>query len=312
MNNYNNYGLHRQNAVGFSTPQQTFTPPNTLSDGIAPAGRFIVAAYLPHLRYNEEKFTDVVISSGKLVAFDSAGKVVPAGLKKDAEAFAAGKDAVIKYTAFDVQRGVRNFAGNLVTAGEAVVASFFDANKVLINGISFFSGVAQYDILQNAGGDNITPTTIDKINFNRQPVISFLADYHMQYPVVKDQATLDTAALVGIAAVVAAPGELLTGAFITYDAHSNFVPCVKGGYGYGDADKEAIVGQVTAVKVFRDATTGKVVDGVDRNFLDKVVAPNVATASVLNKVASNQTEGLGTYLTLSNGYAIAEFGIQTR
>ena len=134
----------------------------------------------------------------------------------------------------------------------------------------------------------------------------------MQYPVVKDQATLDTAALVGIAAVVAAPGELLTGAFITYDAHSNFVPCVKGGYGYGDADKEAIVGQVTAVKVFRDATTGKVVDGVDRNFLDKVVAPNVATASVLNKVASNQTEGLGTYLTLSNGYAIAEFGIQTR
>lgn len=139
MNNYNNYGLHRQNAVGFSTPQQTFTPPNTLSDGIAPAGRFIVAAYLPHLRYNEEKFTDVVISSGKLVAFDSAGKVVPAGLKKDAEAFAAGKDAVIKYTAFDVQRGVRNFAGNLVTAGEAVVASFFDANKVLINGISFFS-----------------------------------------------------------------------------------------------------------------------------------------------------------------------------
>lgn len=308
MNNFNNYSIVRQANVGFSIPQQAVTPPNTHSDGIAPAGRFIVAPYLPHLRYNEEKFTDVVISSGKPVAFDAKGNIVPAGYLIELQNVVKDKKpATIKYTQRDVQKGVRNFKGALVQDGEAVVDSFGTDNT-----ISYFVGVTQYDVFQHAGGDNINPATIDQINFNPQPVISFLSDYHMQYPVVNTQEDLDRAALKGIAAVLAAPGELLTGAFITYDAQSNFVPAQKGGYGYGDAAKEAIVGQLTSVKVFRDPVTGKIDPQVDRNYLDKVVAPNVATASVLNKVASNQTDGLGTYLTLSNGYAIAVFGIQTR
>lgn len=317
MPSYNSFGLDRTTNPGFSMPVQTYIPTNTLSEGVSPAGRFIVAPYLPTLRYNEEKHVDVVISSGKVLAMDSKGQIVPAGLRFEAEAYAtalatdvatADAQALVRYSASDVSKGVRNFKGVLVQANEPVVKSFF-TGTVQDNTISYFVGVGQYDIFRHAGGDNLTPTALRDINMNVQPVIAFLSDYHMQYPVVKDLATVRSAPLAGIAAVVSAKANITFGTFITYDRESNFVPC-DDLYGYGTADKEAIVGQVTGLRVYKDPATDAVTG--NHNWLDRVVAPNAATASVLNRVPSSENQGIGTFLEFSNGYAVAEFGIQTR
>ena len=317
MPTYNSYGLNRNSAEGFSIPQQVLVPPNTLSEGVSPAGRFIVAPYLPLLRENPEKFVDVVISSGKVLALDTKGQIVPAGLRFEAEAYAtalvtsvaaADAQALVRYSATDVAKRVRNFKGELVAANEPVVKSWF-TGTVQDNHVSYFVGVGQYDIFRHAGGDNINPTTIDNINLNPQPVIAFLADYHMQYPIVKDLATIRSAPLAGIAGVVAERSAIAFGTFITYDRESNFVPC-SDLYGYGTSKAEAVIGQVTGIRIFKDPTSGAIVG--NHNLLDRVIAPNAATASALNQVASSQNDGMGTYITYSGGYGVVQFGIQTR
>lgn len=321
MPNYNDYGLNRTNNPGFSIPSQPIIPHNTFSDGIAPAGRFIVAPYLPLLRYNVERHADVAISSGKVLAMDSKGQIVPAGLRLEAAAYAtalatsvasADAAALVRYSAYDVSKGVRNFKGDLVVAGEPVVKSWF-TGTTQDNQVSAFVGVGQYDIFRHAGGDNLSPTQIRDINFNIQPVISFLADYHMQYPLVKDVDTIRTAPLAGIAGVVAAKDKITFGTFITYDRESNFVPA-DDLYTFGTVPHELIVGQVTGLRIYKDETTGEVIG--NHNLLDRVVAPaavnvNPATAA-LQQVASNANDGMGTFLTYSNGYGVVEFGIQTR
>ena len=314
---YNSFGYNREPSAGFMIPQQTIVPSNTLSDGIAPAGRFIVAPYLTLLRPNVERLVDVVISSGKVLALDSLGQIVPAGLRFEAAAYAtalatsvaaADAQALVRYTAYDVAKSVRNFKGDLVAANEPVVKSWF-TGTTQNNNVSYFVGVGQYDIFRHAGGDNINPAGIRNINHNVQPVIAFLADYHMQYPLVKDVATIRTAPLAGIAGVVGTLDEITFGSFITYDRESNFVPC-DDLYGYGTAPKESIIGQVTNIRVYKDPDTAAIVR--DHNFLDKVIAPNAATANLLNQVPNSQNDGIGTYLTYSNGYAVVEFGVQTR
>ena len=309
---YNSFGYDRKPAIGVIRQEEVLIPANTLSEGVSPAGRFIVAPYLPLLRNSENLgfTTQVVISSGKIVAIDSKGQIVPAGLRLEAEAYVTGGDAgaLVKYTVKDVEAEVRNFKGDIVTDGEPVVKSWF-TRSTLDNKISYFVGVTQYDCLRHAGGDNINPATIRNINMNPQPVIAFLSDYHMQYPVVKDVDTIRSAPLKGIAGVVATPDTLTFGTFITYDRESNFVPC-DDLHGYGTTKLEAVVGQVTGLRVYKDHTTNAVTG--NHNLLNKVVAPNAATASVLNQVPNSRNDGLGTFITYSNGYAIAEFGIQTR
>ena len=310
---YNSFGYNRKAAVGTIEVNQVVIPANTFSEGVSPAGRFIVAPYLPLLRENENRKykVPVVISSGKVVALDTKGQLVPAGLRLEAEAYEAASfndaSALVRYTSKDVLAGVRNFLGELVVEGEPVVKSWF--SSAVKNSVSFYVGVAQYDCYRHAGGDNINPATIRDINMNPQPVVAFLSDYHMQYPIVNDLDTMRKAPLAGISAVVATPAQITFGTFITYDRESNFVPC-DDLYTYGNSMHEAIVGQVTGLRVYKDPVTNKVTG--DHNFLNKVVAPNVATASILNQVPSSQNDGIGTYLTYSGGYAVAEFGIQTR
>lgn len=297
MANYNDLVGTRQSVTGFQIPQAPMVPNNGLSDGIAPAGTFKVAPYLPLVRYNEDKYTHVVIGSGKPVAQDSNGAIVPAGLRLDLAAYGvAPANALVKYTQADVDAGVRNANGALVTAGEAVVASFAAAGIT----IGAHIGVAPYDIFRHAGGDNINPTTTTHINFNPQPVIAVLRDYHMQYPVVKDVATARAAALKGMAVMVAAKADVAFGGFVTYDAESNFVI---------DAAPTLAntVGQITGLRVYKDDTTGAVVG--DHNLLDRVVAPNPATASVLNQVANVSNDGMGSFITYSGGWGVVEFGL---
>jgi len=292
MANFNDLVSTRQSVAGFQIPQAPMVPNNGLSDGIAPAGTFIVAPYLPLVRYNEDKFTHVVVGSGKPVALDSNGHVVPAGLRLDTT-------GIVKYTQVDVDNGVRNAKGELVTVGEAVTASFAEAGITVGPHI----GVAPYDYFRHAGGDNLTPTKTTYINFNPQPVIAVLRDYHMQYPVVADADTVRAAALKGISAVVAKKADIQFGGFVTYDAESNFVID-------SDPSFANTIGQITGLRVYKDDTTGKVVG--NHNLLDRVIAPNAATQSVLNQVANASNDGMGSFITYSGGWAVAEIGLINR
>ena len=292
MANFNDLVSTRQSVAGFQIPQAPMVPNNGLSDGIAPAGTFIVAPYLPLVRYNEDKFTHVVVGSGKPVALDSKGNVVPAGLRLDTT-------GIVKYTQVDVDNGVRNAAGALVTVGEAVTASFEEAGITVGPHI----GVAPYDFFRHAGGDNLTPTKTTYINFNPQPVIAILRDYHMQYPVVADVATVRAAALKGISAVVAKKADIQFGGFVTYDAESNFVIDAEPSFA-------STVGQITGLRVYKDDTTGAVTG--NHNLLDRVIAPNAATQSVLNQVANASNDGMGSFITYSGGWAVAEIGLINR
>lgn len=292
MANFNDLVSTRQSVAGFQIPQAPMVPNNGLSDGIAPAGTFIVAPYLPLVRYNEDKFTHVVVGSGKPVALDSNGNVVPAGLRLDTT-------GIVKYTQVDVDNGVRNAKGELVTVGEAVTASFAEAGITVGPHI----GVAPYDYFRHAGGDNLTPTKTTYINFNPQPVIAVLRDYHMQYPVVANVETVRAAALKGISAVVAKKADIQFGGFVTYDAESNFV--IDAAPSFANT-----IGQITGLRVYKDDTTGKVVG--NHNLLDRVVAPNAATQSVLNQVANASNDGMGSFITYSGGWAVAEIGLINR
>lgn len=317
MPNYNDFGLNRTTQAGYDLAALELTPNNGLSDGIAPAGRFIVAPYLPLIRYIEDKFEHVTIGSGKPLALDSNGSIVPAGLKLEAEAYAASlatnvetadANALLRYTSVDVAKGVKNAKGVAVVANEPVVKSFFTGTTQDIK-VSFWVGVAQYNIFRHKGGDNINPATWHTINFNRQPVIAFLCDYHMQYPLVKDLNAIRTAPLQGIAGVVSTKTDIAPGSFLTYDRESNFVPC-DDLYSFGTTPSAAVIGQVTAIRQYKDPDTNAVIG--NHNMLDKVVAPNAATASVLNQVPNAQNEGMGTFITYSNGYGVVEFGLHFR
>lgn len=313
---YNSFGITTTNRNGYDFAI-SLTPSNTLQDGIAPSG-FVIASYLPIQRFDQEKFTHVVISSGKPCALDSKGAVVPAGFKLELDAYVAaggnpGGDATatLKYTQLDVTNKVKNFKGALVTVGEPVVKSFVTGASTIDNSISYYQGVAPNDFYIHAGGNNLTAATLNYTNFNIQPVVTLLMDYHMQYPMVASLALARTAPLAGIACLVAAPTEIKPGSFITYDKESNFVVAGTGPdiYGYGVTKPEAILGQVSAITVYKDPA-GNVVKS--HNFLETVVAPNMATASVLNQLANANNGGMGSYITYSNGYGIVNFGLISR
>lgn len=315
MPTYDSFGNGTLDRQGYDIPLQ-HTPANTFSDGIAPAGKFSVAPYLPLLRYNDEKFVHIVISSGKVIALDSTGAIVPAGLRFETEAYAtalatsvaaADAQALVRYTALDVSQGVRNFKNQLVVANEPVVKSFF-TGATLNNEVSFYIGVAQEDIFRHAGGDNRNPHNLRNTNFNRQVGVAPLCDYHMQYPVVSTAALVRSAPLVGISAMVAQPTDFAHGSFVTYDRESNFIPCAK--HGFGSANLAAVIGQITGIRTYKNPATGDIVG--NHNYLDKVVAPNAATATVLNQIPNSQNGGMGTFITYSNGYAVVEFGLHFR
>ena len=125
----------------------------------------------------------------------------------------------------------------------------------------------------------------------------------MQYPVVADVATVRAAALKGISAVVAKKADIQFGGFVTYDAESNFV--IDAAPSFANT-----IGQITGLRVYKDDTTGKVVG--NHNLLDRVIAPNAATQSVLNQVANASNEGMGSFITYSGGWAVAEIGLINR
>ena len=277
------------------------TPEVKVSEGFDSVGPKHPAPFLPLLRFNQEFEIHVVISRGTPVAFLD-GWLVPAGLKLELDAVDGGAPATILYTADDVRHGVKNYAGTLVTAGEAVVQSLIDANVE----VSFFAGIANYDIFEHQGSTD-NPTKYKRYNFNPQPTVSFKMDYHFEYPVAATGAQVDAAPLPGVAAFIGT--DIKPGQFVTYDKASRFVVAAAD-FTQGTGPVEAIVGQVSQVVAYRDPQTLEVVQGV--NLLEKVLAPENITGRVLNDLPNVRNGGITQKLAYANAYGVVRFGLQTR
>lgn len=307
----NPYSLFHQNGAptykdwdhsGYVTPNVEY------SEGIRPTGEYMPAPYLPAVRYDKYFEEFKVLSDGKPVSFDSNGNVVPSGLRKEAAAYkttfdasgeaAADAAAVIKYTADDVARKVKNAAGVLVVAGEPVVKSFFDiaGGAPLDQNVTVSEpvGTADYDYWPHPGGDGLNPAFYQKLNFNLQHRVAFLTDYVLQLPVCVDTAAYEAAPFKNMAAVIAASGTLKPGMFITYDVRSNYVST---GYTYTATEAPTVIGQILEVRT-----------DFPRDYLDKV-RTRYEELGDLNKMPGTATAGKSHEMHYANAYGMVTINL---
>ncbi len=284
------------------------TPNFEFSEGQRPAGEFQTAKYLNRVRYDDYFREFIVLSQGKVVAFDGTGYVVPAGLRLQAAAYKAAFDGAAnpaagivagdalttldRYTVNDVKAGQRNFAGTLVVANEPVVKSFFTLTAqpaVQNNTISNAIGVSYMNYWPHPGGDGINPAGFNVSNFNLQSRIGFLRYYQIELPIVTDTATYNNAPFAGIASCIGAPGTVKPGMFVSYDVNSNFVVT---GYDYGAYSEEDVIGQTMSIR-----------GPGPFNLLERVrTAQN--GVSTLEAMPGTATAGLPDVITYSGGYGL--------
>lgn len=194
----------------------SITPSNTVQDEVrAPAGEWKPAAWLPiqFTKTNASAGTDAfVVSSGKVVALDTEGRVVPAGLRTALGGNSATSvfgSTVLTYTATDVTWGVIDLTtGERVTAaatytGEEVCDALIErglvreddviaaggtvpvtndahCNVVIDLFISHPIGVAAYDYHVWSG----RPEDGDQwfTNYSKQHLVQFLTELQMKMP----------------------------------------------------------------------------------------------------------------------------------
>jgi hypothetical protein len=286
------------------------TPNVEKSPGIRPWIGAEVAPYLNVCRQVPRDKDWVVVSTGKVVAFDRAGFVVPAGLRFDMEAVqAAGTTAAasIVYTANDVTARVRNYNGDLATAGEAVVASMLYNDGSITgatgtasrsvgtrnNDVSWAIGVAMYDYLQ-ADGDAMvpvgkssndyiveTPTNYRDHNYSRQKRVAIVCDYVLEYPVVD---TYDPY-LGGMACFEGS--SVMHGDMVSYNIRSNLA--LTDGSGL----TSLILGQVLRIQTIRDL-------GYLSRVKTRYAAGTGSGFGVLDRMPGTATSGMSDIMTFAN------------
>lgn len=262
-------------------PHTSPVQPNVIiSEGTRPAQEFKPAAYLALSRFDRWYENWFVIQAGKVVALDSQGRVVPAGLAIQLALYKAAFEndtgnpttvgarranaravaGLTKYTTNDVQHGVKNFAGLSVAADQPVVESFFSFNNTnlvaladntsfgnsdvltVVNPISRAIGIAPYNYYVWAGGDGSNPAQYDYHNYNLQHQVAVLCDAYIELPVVKDT-NYASAPLTGIAAAIYSTGNpFRPGDFVKADINSNMVKADPASDSFFD-----VIGQVLAV-----------------------------------------------------------------
>lgn len=279
------------------------TPDNKASEGFNSVGKHNPAPWLPLLRFNQEQREYVVISRQKPVAFVD-GLLVPAGYRFEYEAIKKGEAATIFYTQIDVTEGVKNYKGEDVKVGEAVLQSVVDSGD---QPVSYFVGIVNYDAFREPGGDAFNPTTLRSYNFNPQATVSFNMDYHYEYPLVKDDADYAKAPYVAVTAFIGQ--NVKAGQFVTYDKNSNFIVTSED-FTQGSVAKEAILGQVTKVHVVKDPDTKKIVQSIGA--LERVVSPSNISNNPLDETPNVRNGGMTQKLEYANGYGFVHFGLQTR
>lgn len=185
------------------------TPNNTVQmNASVPAGEWKPASWLPVVWQNEASKDYFTISSGKVVALDSTGRVVPAGLLRRLEG--AKDDTFIEYTDEDVKARVIDIeTGDFVTAAKTVenqeaMAAVLSHGWVISDkdptaddascqevGALFISapvGVAAYDVYVWAGDD---PANLHFTNYQKQHMIQFFTDIQMRVGHVCDAVAED-------------------------------------------------------------------------------------------------------------------------
>ena len=267
------------------------TPVVEFSEGIRPSGQFMPHPSLPLGRSKgTEMQTNVVISTGKVVALSSDGFLVPAGLLLDTDAV---------YTQLDVDEGVLTPAGKAVVAGDKVADKFTAANVTVSDPV----GVASYDFLRHPGGDGVNPIHFNYINYNIQHKVAFTTDYVLELPLVESDDEYAKAPMKGVAAFVAAKGTTGTGLtkftavkpgdFVTFDKNSNFVVDAKPSYG-------KTIGQVI-----------QIVEPKDMALLGLVRTSNNG-GGALNAMPGTATNGLPEKITYANGYGLVRVNMINR
>jgi hypothetical protein len=190
------------------------TPNNVVQmNASVPAGEWKPASWLPVVWQNEASKDYFTISSGKVVSFDAAGRIVPSGLIRNAEA-TAHDAAFLSYTLTDKAARVVDIVTGEFVAGSVdyTLNQFCDA--VLDNGwlpseeapgadtdncrelmrkfISAPVGVAAYDVYAWAGDD---PANLHFTNYQKQHLIQFFSDVQMRVAHICDAADTDLTVL---------------------------------------------------------------------------------------------------------------------
>lgn len=206
------------------------TPNNVVQmNASVPHGEWKPAAWLPVLWQNERSKDYFVMSSGKVVSLDGAGRVVPSGLLRRCLDAGALTDTILEYTANDVAARVIDIrTGAFVTAADTVSLEDF-ATAVKASGwagtsfdeaaddlagakaiarafISAPVGILAYDVFVWAGDD---PANLHFTNYQKQHLIQFFTDIQMKAAhVCADEATtvpVGNATLLTSAALSAMP-----------------------------------------------------------------------------------------------------------
>lgn len=187
------------------------TPNNVVQmNASVPHGEWKPAAWLPVLWQNERNKDYFVMSAGKVVSLDGAGRVVPSGLLRRALAATAKTDVILEYTANDVAARVIDIrTGKFVTAADTVTLEDFataildsgwapsavgadtsvlaEAQDVVSAFISAPVGILAYDVYVWAGDD---PANLHFTNYQKQHLIQFFTDIQMKAAhVCKDTAS---------------------------------------------------------------------------------------------------------------------------
>lgn len=280
-------GYKPYNQTGFVTPDIEH------SEGVRPAGNFMVADYLPQVRFDIFFKTPIVVSAGKPVAFDSNGKLVPAGLAIE---LALGAASTLVYTVDDVTNGISNAAGVPVTVGEKIVTSMLAQGITVSNHV----GIAPYNYFRSPGGDGENPANYTFGGFNPQNKVAFLTDYVIRLPVAT-AAGYATAVMHGISAVIGDIGTVKPGQYISYDKDSNFIVAAAD-YTKG-ANPERVVGMLLQISTEHPA------------LMDKIRSPTVGTdkyGDPMAKLNGTATGGKEQAVYYANGYATATINLIER
>lgn len=201
----------------FKTRDDVFdniTPNNMVQPKVShPAGEWKPAAWLPVQWQGSASKDYFVISSGKVVAFDASGRIVPAGLAKNTDASAT----LFTYSTLDVSaktEDIRTGEPLLASATMAVTVEEFltafiergfiseaditpsnggnafnsannasqddaDAAALMPLAISSPIGVAAYDIYSWAGD---APASLKYTNYQKQHLVQFITEAQMKMP----------------------------------------------------------------------------------------------------------------------------------
>jgi hypothetical protein len=171
------------------------TPVVEYSESARPHIELTPAAWLPVARYDREYEAYFVISTGKVVAEDTEGKAVPAGLRKKWNALIGSGAAALVYSATDVTENVVDLTtGELLTGAasytEAQLTAALQERGLIRPGeraMDFISkpiGIASYNYRKASGPDHFNPATLYQHNFRPQATVAITCDYVAAYPVL--------------------------------------------------------------------------------------------------------------------------------